>query len=831
MPLNKVQLNPGINREVTKYTNEAGWRDCDKVRFKQGYPEKIGGWQRFGLSSFRGVCRSLLQWVSLGAKKYIGVGTSAGFFVEHAGTYYDITPTDRTVAMGNQSSNPPNNFIETVEDEGRIVIFQANHGAVVGTRVTISGIENSTGVGAPTYRGITIAQLNTTHIITEILSEHKYVVVTAGTATSTGANFVIPTNGATIFTTFSVNPGPDFAIGLEGWSSQDYDDGTYGGDGVGVEELRVWNQAIYGEDLIMGPKGGEIYYWDTGSATFDDTAKTATNGVPVKNVLNGSPVDVSLTDTGATTNTSSIRITSVDASVGAKVRVGMSIIGTDSSNGASLFAANTTVVAVSNNKTVITLSANPIATTSSAGAAVVIFDNNPLSSIVNTTQIQVYDPTLIRSYEVGQHVTIAGCSGDIGGIPQANINGRHKIALVDEAANTFTTEAISGIDPATDTQAGGGGDVTVQYELSAEVPVVHELLLVSDASRFVFAFGCNAFGDATETKSPLLLRWSDQEDMFDWRPRSTNQAGDLLLSQGSEIVAVTQSRQEILVFTDSALYSLQYVGAPVVWGSQLVGSNMSIASSKAVAYVNGVAYWMGIGKFYKYDGTAQPMRCDVRTYIFEDLDETQYAQVFAGTLEEYHEVWWFYCSKDNVNSVAPDKYVVYNYMDDIWYYGTMDRSAWLDSPLNDFPLAATSVNNLVEHEKGNDDGKEANSQPINAYIESGQFGIESGTSFTFIDKIIPDVSFVGSNSGGPAVTMSLLGSSEPGAVNNDPLSEGGNSSGIVLSQDTVEQYTEQLDTRVRGRQLAIKVESTEVGVAWQLGTPRLNMRPDGRRGK
>ena len=816
MPLNKVQLNPGINREVTKYTNEAGWRDCDKVRFKQGYPEKIGGWQRYGLSSFRGVCRSLLQWITLGFAKYIGVGTSSGFFIEHAGEYLDVTPERKSGSLGASSLSPVNGYMVTADGSKQVTFADAGHGALVGDTVEFSGI-----TGGP-YNGIPIGDLNTIHTIDSIDNENQYKI-TVATAASASSTVELQPNNGDIQATYMLSVGPEFAIGLEGYSSQDYDDGTYGGDGLGGEELRVWSQALYGEDLIIGPRGGELYYWDA-------SVGTGTRAIALKNVLNGAPVAVSITDTGVHSSTSIFpnKISSVTASVGAQVFPGMTVTATAADDGTSLLPAGTTVVSVADTPIVVTLSENAI---HDALDGIAIFNNNPISSINATTQIKVYDPTLSRVYEVGQHVTISGCSGAIGAIPQANINGRHKIALVDAAANTFTTEAISGIDPATSTASGGGGAVSVQYELSAEVPVVQNSLMVSDASRFVFAFGCNAFGDTTESQNPLLLRWSDQEDAYDWRPRSTNQAGDLQLSQGSEIVTAIQSRQEMLVFTDSALYSLQYVGAPVVWGSQLVGSNMSIASSKAVAYVNGVAYWMGIGKFYKYDGTAQPMRCDVRTYIFEDLDESQYAQVFAGTLEEYHEVWWFYCSKDSVNNVTPDKYVVYNYMDDIWYYGTMDRSAWLDSPLNDFPLAATSANNLVEHEVGNDDGKLADTQPINAYIESGQFGIESGTSFTFIDKIIPDVSFVGSNSGGPAVTMSLLGSSEPGAANNDPLSEGGNSSGTVLSQDTVEQYTEQLDTRVRGRQLAMKIESTEAGVAWQLGTPRLNMRPDGRRGK
>ena len=476
------------------------------------------------------------------------------------------------------------------------------------------------------------------------------------------------------------------------------------------------------------------------------------------------------------------------------------------------------------NNVVVNLSANPLG---DGTTLTFVFDSDPISVTKDSKAITVFDPTLEFVYQVGQHVTIAGAT-TIADITDTVINTRHKIATVDSASNTFTTEPIAAADPATSTTSGGGASVTLQYELSAEVPVIQDSLLVSDASRFTFAFGCNAFGDATETQNPLLLRWSDQENVYDWRPRATNQAGDLQLSQGTEIVAAVQSRQEILVFTDSALYSLQYVGAPVVWGSQLVGSNLSVASSKAVAYANGVAYWMGKEKFYKYDGAVQPLRCDVRKHVFDDLDKGQYEQVFAGTLEEYHEIWWFYCDSQRV---APNKYVVYNYLEDIWYVGTMGRSAWYDSPINDFPLAATDTYNLVEHENGNDNGQGATLEAIDSFITSGQFGIESGTSFTFIDKVVPDLSFVGSNASSPSVEMSLLASSEPGSADNNPASEGGVNEGqVALAVGTVDEYTDQLDVRVRGRQMAIKVRSNALGTKWQLGTPRLNMRPDGRRG-
>ena len=793
MPLNKVQFNPGINKEVTKYTNEAGWSDCDKVRFRQGYPEKIGGWTRHGSNTFTGVCRSLHQWISLAFVKYTGLGTNVKFMVETGQNYYDITPLRTTVTLGD---NP----ITTANTSTSVTIAHTAHGATLGSYVTLSGVSG-------TINNVPASDLNKEHAITEIVDADSYKVVVATTANGNGAG-----GGSSVVAAYQINVGPDFQIPVDGWSSSPWNEGTFNGGNGGAESLRLWSQANYGEDLIIGPRGGEMYYWDT-------SAGTGTRAIPLKNVPNNGTIALSQTSTG---NIAAIipGITGLDSNVTPKIRDGAVVTCTT----AGKIAAGTTVLSKMANNVVVNLSANPLG---DGTTLTFVFDSDPISVTKDSKAITVFDPTLEFVYQVGQHVTIAGAT-TIADITDTVINTRHKIATVDSASNTFTTEPIAAADPATSTTSGGGASVTLQYELSAEVPVVQDSLLVSDASRFTFAFGCNAFGDATETQNPLLLRWSDQENVYDWRPRATNQAGDLQLSQGTEIVAAVQSRQEILVFTDSALYSLQYVGAPVVWGSQLVGSNLSVASSKAVAYANGVAYWMGKEKFYKYDGAVQPLRCDVRKHVFDDLDKGQYEQVFAGTLEEYHEIWWFYCDSQRV---APNKYVVYNYLEDIWYVGTMGRSAWYDSPINDFPLAATDTYNLVEHENGNDNGQGATLEAIDSFITSGQFGIESGTSFTFIDKVVPDLSFVGSNASSPSVEMSLLASSEPGSADNNPASEGGVNEGqVALAVGTVDEYTDQLDVRVRGRQMAIKVRSNALGTKWQLGTPRLNMRPDGRRG-
>jgi hypothetical protein len=715
MPLIKLQFEPGINREVTKYTNELGWNDCDKVRFRQGYPEKIGGWQKISDSTYLGVARSLHQWTDLDYVKYTGVGTSVKFYIESGGDYTDITPIRETASLTN-----PFTTNTTAGTEKVVLVADVGHGALAGDYVTFSG---SGAVG-----GIPADNLNKEHAITTVVDVDSYKITVATSATS------VATAGGSVTAKYQINTGPGQVIPTDGYSSNFFDGGGWNQGNAGSESLRTYNQANFGEDLIFGPRGGEMFYWDA-------TNGLSTRGVPVKSVNNGAAISLA---------------------------------------------------------------------------------SNPFTTASGSKTVTVTDATGLRAYEIGQHVTFVGILSAIGGVPAADFNDRFEILTVDSGANTYTIAVAT----AASGTATGGGTPVAQYELSANVPVVQDMLMVSDASRFVFCFGTNPFD--VITKNPMLIRWSDQEDMFDWRPRSTNQAGDITLSQGTEIISAIQSRQEILVFTDSAVYSLQYVGAPVVWGSQLVGSNTSIASSKAVAYANGVAYWMGIGKFYKYDGNVQPLQCDVRKYIFDDLNDGQYGQVFAGTVEEFHEVWWFYCSSEQS---VPDKYVVYNYLEDVWYYGTLSRSAWLDSPINNHPIAATGSNNLVEHENGVDDVEGATIEGISAFIQSGQFGIESGNSFSFVDKVIPDVSFLGTTAGSANVTFTLNASSEPGSGDNAPLSEGGNSAGTSTSQSNVDLYTDKLDIRVRGRQMSLRVANNDTtGVTWQLGTPRLNIRPDGRRG-
>jgi hypothetical protein len=621
MPLKKLQQKAGVNRENTRYTSENGYYVSDKVRFRQGTPEKIGGWQRISSTIFQGVCRSLWNWVTLGGQNLLSVGTNLKYYIESGGAYNDITPL-RVTPPATLANNP----FSTTSGLTTVTVTDAAGGYVDGDFVTFSG---ATAVGGLTLNGeyqiTTIGTSTTTYEIT---------AASAASSTATGG-------GASVVAAYQINVGSAFAVPLVGWGAGAWGAGTWGIGAASTNQMRIWSQANFGEDLIFGPNGGQIYIWKA---------------------------NTSLTTRGVL-----------------------------------------------------------------------------ISSLVG----------------------------------------------------------------------------------ASSVPTIQNFILISDSSRFVFAFGCNDYGSATQ--NPTLIRWSDQEDYLEWFPAATNQAGSLQLSHGSKIVTALQSRQEILVWTDSSLYSMQYQGPPAVWGAQLLADNISIAGPNACAIASGVTYWMGIDKFYKYDGRTQTLRCDLRQFIFQDINLEQAAQIFASTNEGFNEVWFFYCS---ANSFTIDKYVTYNYAEDVWAYGTMARTAWLDSALRQHPMAATYSYNIVFHEQGNDDNETGTTLPINAVIETTEFDIDDGDHFGFVWRIVPDITFRGSDTASPQVTMTLIPMQNSGSGYNSPISLGGNSDATIVRTATVpiEEFTGQVYVRVRGRQMIMKIESNQLGCAWQLGSPRIDIKQDGRRG-
>jgi hypothetical protein len=631
MPLKKLQLRAGVNKENTRYANENGWYDSDKVRFRQGTPEKIGGWQRISSYTFQGICRSLWNWVTLGFANLIGVGTNLKFYISNGGQYYDITPIRATASLG---TNP-----FSANGTTTVTVTATSHGALTGDFVTFSG---ATGTYAST--------LNAEYQIT-VLTNNSYTITTASALTAGSYG------GAAVSAAYQISTGTAIEVPLVGWGSGSWSSGVWGTSASSTSALRLWNQSNFGENLIFGYRGGAIYYWD------------ATGSVNTRGVL--------------------------------------------------------------------------------------------LSSLTG----------------------------------------------------------------------------------AADVPTVQNIIFVSD-NRFVFTFGCNDYGSGT--LNPMLIRWSDQEQPTKWTVTATGQAGSLTLSHGSIIVTAVQTRQEIVVFTDSSVYSLQYLGLPAVWGQQILGDNISIINQNAAIVASGVIYWMGIDKFYLYDGRVQTLNCDLRKYIYQDINLGQTGQVFCGTNEGFNEVWWFYCSitgPDGTGTVANpntviDRYVIYNYVEPdgkggkgVWYYGTMARTAWLDSGLRDYPMGATYSYNLVDHEVGVDNGETATTLPIEAYISSSEFDIDDGDRFGFVYRMLPDMSFEGSTADNPAVTMTLYPMQNSGSGYNDPTSIAGSDNAAVTRTATVpiEKYTGQVYIRVRGRQMIMKISSTALGVQWQLGYPRIDIRQDGRR--
>lgn len=627
MPLQKIMFRPGVNRENTRYTTEGGWYECDKIRFRQGNPEKIGGWVRISANTFLGVCRWLWNWITLGSLNLMAIGTNLKFYIEQGGVYYDITPIRKTVnpMLGAQPPGTGNPFTATL-GSSVITVTDVGHGCSTGDFVTFSG---AAGLGG----NITATILNQNYQVT-VVNSNTYTITVSVQATSADVSGS-PGGGASVVAKYEIAVGSDTAIPLVGWGAGAWGSGSWGTGGTSNTSIRLWSAYNFGQDLVFGPRGGGAYYW------------SATGGVTTRGV--------------------------------------------------------------------------------------------------NLTTL---------------------------------------------------------------------GD--------ADTPIVQNYIVISDTYRFVLVFGTNDYGSSV--LDPMLIRWSGQEAPFTWTPAATNQAGSLRLSHGSEIVTVVQTRQELVVVTDSSVYSLQYFGPPVVWGAQLLSDNISIIGQNSAILASGAVYWMGVNKFYKYDGRVQTLNCDLRRFVFEDFNFSQRQQVFAGLNEGFNEVWWFYCS---ANSTTVDRYVVYNYLENNWYYGSMARTAWNESGLREYPVAATYANNLVNHEQGIDDNTTGTAAPINAYISSSEFDIGDGHNFGFVWRMLPDLTFANSaDSPTPEVTMTLYGLQNSGSgvdtTASKPVTEG-------TSYVITEEFTGQIYTRLRGRQMIFKIESNQVGTQWQLGAPRLDIRPDGRR--
>jgi hypothetical protein len=683
MPLQKLQFKPGLNRDQTNYTNEGGWNNCDKVRFRSGYPQKMGGWLRYGTFVVAGICRQVFNWITTASDNYLALGTSKKLYIEAGQTLYDITPIRQTF-----TTPATDNCFTTVNGSKTVTVTISAHGASDGDYVTFSG--------AVAVGGVTAPNLNTEFIVDQVTTNtFTITVATAATSSTSGG-------GSAITAAFQISVGNANASIGYGWGAGTWSRGAWG-SGAGVPVVnpqRDWFLQNFDNDLVANIRNGAIYYWQYSGGT----------GVR-----------------------------------------------------ATLLSATT----------------------------------------------------------------------------------------------------IDGIAP-------------------ADVPTQAMQILVSQNDKHLICFGAQPFGGSPTDFDPLLIRWATQDQPNVWTPQVTNSAGFLRVSRGSAIVCAIATRQEILVFTEGTLNSLQFVGTTDVFSLQELADNISIISPRAVAVVNNTAYWFGHDKFYAYGGRVETLPCTLRNHVFQNFNYNQADQVVCGTNEGWNEVWWFYPTAD---SQINNAYVIYNHLEKIWYYGTIDRTAWSDSSLRDYPqaiigtyvtgsisgttltitavtagslqvgsvldgtgvlpgttitalgtgtggtgtytvnisqsvvsTALTSDSLIYNHEQGLNDDTVA----MASYIASSDFDLVDGDQFILTKRIIPDMNFEGSTANLPTVTMLIKPRNFPGNVYTN--TESGN-----VIQTSVDVYTDQIFMRARARQMAIEVASTELDVQWQLGSPRLDGRPDGRR--
>ena len=714
MPLQKLQFRPGINRETTRYMNEGGWYDCDKIRFRFGVPEKMNGWQRYSDSQFLGICRKLHNWIALDQSNYVALGTHLKLYIEEGTQYYDITPFRAAAA------SLSTNALKTGAAGSKVItVTQASHGAVTNDFVTIAG--------AAAFDGITAAQLNTEHQVT-VVDGNTYTFTVASDTASSGNT---AGGGASITARFQINTGLDTIVSGTGWGA-----GLWGGT-TAADPATTLNGALSADTAGTGGSGTSIVLTDASS--FPSSGSIV---VDEKEVI---------TYTGKSSNT----LTGITR-------------GQDGS-------------------------------TATAGTGVAHADGAAVRGAAAITGW-------------GDAASLAATSGSEARIWSLDNFGEDLLSCVRDG-ELFYWDKTNGLSTrAEKLTARSGAD---------QVPTIARQIMVSDRSRHCIAFACNAQGSSDQ--DPLLIRFSKAENAVDWNILTAGtDAGDLIIGSGSKFVSAIETKREILVWTDVSLHSMQFIGAPNTFGLIQIASGLSIVGPNAVVAVNDQVFWMGENQFYLYDGRTQQIPCTVRDYVFDDINNDQRELVTAGLNSAYYEVFWFYPSK---NSTEIDKYVVFNYSEQVWYFGTLARTAWIDAEIRAYPVAAAPDRYLYNHELGNDDGSTSPATAIQAFIESSPLSIESGDQFQLIRRVIPDVTFDGSEQATPTVTFTLQGYDKPGQGGQDSVN------GTVTKEvsDTVEKYTDELFLRLRGRSFSVKIQNTGTGTQWRLGIPRVDVRPDGRR--
>tara|TARA_B100000212_G_scaffold82482_1_gene59402 strand:- start:281 stop:2398 length:2118 start_codon:yes stop_codon:yes gene_type:complete len=705
MPLQKLQFRAGINRDSTSYTNEGGWFDGDKVRFRNGLPEKIGGWTKYSDTQFVGTCRALHTWTALDNTNFIGIGTSQKYYLNAGGTYYDITPLRLTTGGGDVTFSATNG-------SSTITVTDTDHGANLNDFVTFTN--------AGTLGGnITADVLNQEYQIASVTASNTYTITAKDTSGSTvTANSSDSGNGgSSTVGAYQIN------VGL--------DDNSYGtGWGAGI-----WG-GISGSAATTAVNDGSGMTASATSVTVDSSANFETTGY----LLIDSEI-IQYTGKTSTTFTGLLR----------------GLFGTT----AATHADNATV-------------------TEALGGWGMPATTNVAGALLRHWSHDNFGEDLVMNVRDGA------------------------IYYWDKSGGT-SSRAVE-----ISTLAG-----------STNAPTIAKKVIVSERDRHVLAFGCDS-ETASGTQDPLLIRFASQESLTEWNALPTNTAGELRIGTGSEIVTAVQTKQQTLVITDVSVHALQFIGPPFTFGITEVGRNTTIISENAAVAVEESVYWMGYREFYVYNGRTQKLVCPVQDFVFSDLNRDQDTKIVAGQNSAYSEVWWFYPSSD---ATANDKYVVYNYEQNIWYYGTLARTAWVDRGVFLYPIAASTDNYLYYQEFGLDDGSESPASGITSFIESSQVTIGDGDNFFFASRVIPDITFRESTNETPQVNLTLKARRFPGTTYNQT-----ETSSVTQSASTpIELFTEKADIRLRGRSFALRLESTATGVSWRLGTTRIDLRQDGRR--
>lgn len=635
MPLQKLQFRPGINREVTGYTNEGGWKDCDKVRFVKGFPEKIGGWQRYSSRSYLGDASAMHQWRTLIGEKLMGIGTGQKYYIEEGKSINDITPVRETTAAGDVT-------FSAADGEYLITVTDTLHGAAVNDFVTFSG---AAGLGG----NITADVLNQEYQIVSFIDEDTYTIEAREPNTPI-ANITVdgeldPTyvtanasdtgdGGTNTVGAYQLNTAPDIVVAGSGWGAGTWGRSTWGSPtsvATITATLRHWSHDNFGEDLIINPRDGGIFYWDRSASNTGNFQRSV-----------------------------------------------------------------------------------------------------PLS-------------------------TLAG---------------------------------------------------------SSDVPTVAKGIVVSDRDRHVIAFGCDSEANPG-VQDPMLIRFSDRENLANWTSTALTSAGELRIDSGSEIIMGVETRQQILVFTDISLYAMQYLGPPFTFGINMISENITVQGPECAVAVDDMVFWMGQEEFYVYNGAVQRIPCMVRSYVFNDFNRRQGGKVVAGLNSAYSEVWWFYPS---ANSLVNDRYVVYNYEENLWYIGTLMRAGWIDRGVYENPIAAGLDGYLYEHESGFNDGSTSPPSPIESYIQSSPIDIGDGEQFSLIRRVFPDIVFKNSSNPSPEADVTI------NVRNQSAASYFRSTTATFVDNDR-----QQLDFRLRGRQMSLKVSADQINSTWRLGSPRVDLKPDGRR--